>query len=271
MIFINQTGKKNDSSGKEFVLSGKRLVGIGKKYVAAAENSVDSRLDWYYQCDLSARLKAIGKKRRKKMTEIAKIDNLEEKSRRGFKRYGRNPSVPDGYMPEVRKRPVRIPGSDTGVKFVDDTTGELVGQGVRHFMKFEEVDASKFVKLFLDGMKQAAGLKPKSGMVVFEIVYRLLQEKPNSDEVALSWRLAADMGYKIPERTFRDGLRQLLEREFLYESLVEGVYFVNITYMFNGDRLTFIRGYKLKNAAMREKHIPVPLLGRTQEAEDSDE
>jgi hypothetical protein len=27
-------------------------------------------------------------------------------------------------------------------------------------------------------------------------------------------------GYKIPERTFRDNLRQLLEREFLYESLV---------------------------------------------------
>jgi hypothetical protein len=150
---------------------------------------------------------------------------------------------------------------------VDDTTGELVGQGVRHFMKFEEVDASKFVKLFLDGMKQAAGLKPKSGMVVFEIVYRLLQEKPNTDEVALSWRLATDLGYRIPERTFRDGLRQLLEREFLYESLVEGVYFVNIQYMFNGDRLTFIKGYKLKNSAMRERHAQVPLLRDMSEAE----
>jgi hypothetical protein len=43
-------------------------------------------------------------------------------------------------------------------------------------------------------------------------------------------------------------LRQLLEREFLYESLVDGLYFVNIRYMFNGDRLTFIRGYKLRKS-----------------------
>jgi len=171
----------------------------------------------------------------------------------------------------MRKRPVKIPGSDTGFKFVDDTTGELVGSGVRHFMKFEEVDASKFVKLFLDGMKQAAGLKPKSGMVLFEIVYRLLQEKPNSDEVALSWRLAVDMGYTIPERTFRDGLRQLLEKEFLYESLVEGVYFVNIQYMFNGDRLTFIKGYQLKSANIRKRDVAVPVLPLAHSLEGSDE
>jgi hypothetical protein len=92
-------------------------------------------------------------------------------------------------------------------------------------------------------------------MVVFEINYPLLQEIPNTGEVALSRRLAIDLGYRIPERTFRDGLPQLQEREFLYESRVEGVYFVNIQYMFNGDPLTFIRGYKLNNAAMREQHI----------------
>jgi hypothetical protein len=129
---------------------------------------------------------------------------------------------------------------------VDGGTGELIGAGVRHFFKFEEVDASRFVKLFLDGMKQAAGLS-KAGMAVFELVYRQLQEKPNSDEVALSWHLAKTLGLDIPERTYRHGLRQLLEREFLFESLVDGVYFVNIRYMFNGDRLTFIRGYKLRN------------------------
>jgi hypothetical protein len=117
------------------------------------------------------------------LTDVGKIEvaGNTEKSRRGFRRYGRNPSVPEGYMPDVKFRPVKIPGSNSGVRIVDGTTGELVGSGVRHFMKFEEVDASRFVKLFLDGMKQAAGLKPKSGQVVFEMVYRQLQEKPNTD------------------------------------------------------------------------------------------
>jgi hypothetical protein len=172
---------------------------------------------------------------------------VELQSRRGFKRYARNPSVPARGLPQTRMRAVKIPGAEKGVLFADGGTGELIGAGVRHFFKFEEVDASRFVKLFLDGMKQAAGLS-KAGMQVFELVYRQLQEKANSDEIALSWHLAKTLGLDIPERTYRHGLRQLLEREFLYESLVDGLYFVNIRHMFNGDRLTFVRGYKLKKA-----------------------
>lgn len=171
----------------------------------------------------------------------------ELQSRRGFRRYAHNPSVPAQGVAATRMRPVKIPGTDKGMLFADGGTGELIGSGVRHFFKFEEVDASRFVKLFLEGMKQAAGLS-KAGMTVFELVYRELQEKPNSDQIALSWHLARQRGLDIPERTYRHGLRQLLEREFLYESLVDGVYFVNIRYMFNGDRLTFIRGYKLKRS-----------------------
>jgi hypothetical protein len=178
----------------------------------------------------------------------SELVEVELQSRRGFKRYERNPSVPARGLSQTRMRPVKIPGADKGMLFADGGTGELIGAGVRHFFKFEEVDASRFVKLFLDGMKQAAGLS-KAGMQVFELVYRQLQEKPNSDEIALSWRLAKTLGLDIPERTYRHGLRQLLEREFLYESLVDGLYFVNIRYMFNGDRLTFIRGYKLKKTS----------------------
>ncbi|MBV8810961.1 MAG: hypothetical protein JO033_20010 [Acidobacteriaceae bacterium] len=113
-------------------------------------------------------------------------------------------------------RPVKIPGADKGVLFADGSTGELIGAGVRHFFKFEEVDASRFVKLFLHGMKQAAGLS-KAGMAVVELVYRQLQEKPNSDEIALSWHLAKTLGLEMPQRTYRHGLRQLSEREFLRE------------------------------------------------------
>lgn len=201
------------------------------------------------------------------MADDGKEDHelVELQSRRGFKRYSSNPSVPSQGLSETKTRPVRIPGSDKGMLFADGQTGELIGSGVRHFFKFEEVDASRFVKLFLDGMKQAAGLS-KAGMQVFELVYRALQEKPNSDEIALSWHLAKMRGLDIPERTYRHGLRQLLEREFLFESLVDGVYYVNIRYMFNGDRLTFIRGYKLKrDTAQGELPLDdaVPLLEGT--------
>ncbi len=95
------------------------------------------------------------------MDDIGKGDLAEKwtlQSRRGFKRYARNPSVPDSWTVHQNECAVKIPGTDKGMLFADGGTGELIGAGVRHFFKFEEVDASRFVKLFLDGMKQAAGL-----------------------------------------------------------------------------------------------------------------
>jgi len=43
---------------------------------------------------------------------------------------------------------------------------------------------------------------------------------------------------------------------------VDGVYFVNIRYMFNGDRLTFIRGYKLKGSGTQGE-LPLDDVART--------
>jgi len=132
-----------------------------------------------------------GKKWDAKMVEVGKdaTEVVELQSRRGFKRYSSNPSVPAEGFSDTKTRPVRIPGADKGMLFADGQTGELIGSGVRHFFKFEEVDATRFVKLFLDGMKQAAGLS-RAGMQVFELVYRELQEKPNADQIPLSYHLA---------------------------------------------------------------------------------
>jgi hypothetical protein len=38
----------------------------------------------------------------------------------------------------------------------------------------------------------------------------------------------------------------LLEKEFLFRSPYDGTVFVNIRFMFNGDRLAFVKGYKRK-------------------------
>ncbi len=37
-----------------------------------------------------------------------------------------------------------------------------------------------------------------------------------------------------------------MEKEFLFRSPYDGTFFVNIRFMFNGDRLAFVKGYKLK-------------------------
>ena len=117
----------------------------------------------------------------------------------------------------------------------------------------EEVDSSRFVKLFLDGIKQAAGLS-KAGMQVFELVYLQMRAAPGSDEIKLNLYVAMDHG--ISKRTYHRGVRELLEKEFLYRSPSDGVFFVNIRFMFNGDRLAFVKSYHLKDAS-RQQELPL--------------
>ena len=69
---------------------------------------------------------------------------------------------------------------------------------------------------------------------------------------------------ELSERTYQRGVRELLEKEFLFRSPSEGVFFVNIRYMFNGDRLAFVKTYHLRNApAQRQPSLePLPSLLR---------
>ena len=66
-----------------------------------------------------------------------------------------------------------------------------------------------------------------------------MRANPGSDEIKLNQYVAKDHG--ISDRTYQRGVRELLEKEFLYRSPSDGVFFVNIRFMFNGDRLAFVR------------------------------
>jgi hypothetical protein len=151
-----------------------------------------------------------------------------------------------------RTRRINVPGG-TGAVIVDNSTGELKGLGGMGFWWEEEVDSTRFVKLFLDGIKQAAGLS-KTGIQVFELVYKEMRLNPGSDEIKLNQYVARDYG--ISDRTYQRGVRELLEKEFLYRSPSDGVFFVNIRFMFNGDRLAFVKTYHLKDTA-RQQELPL--------------
>jgi hypothetical protein len=51
------------------------------------------------------------------------------------------------------------------------------------------------------------------------------------------------------EPTFFSGMRELLLKGFIYEGLVPYQYFININYIFNGNRLAFVHEYHLKEKA----------------------
>lgn len=184
--------------------------------------------------------------------QILELPANQVTTKRGFPVYRTNPSVPLTSGIPSRSKRIQVPGGK-GAMIVDNSTGEIRGLGGMGFWWEEEVDTTRFVKLFLDGIKQAAGLS-KPGIQVFELVYHQVRENPGSDEIKLNQYVAKDHG--MSDRTYQRGVRELLEKEFLYRSPSDGVFFVNIRFMFNGDRLAFVKSYHLKGAA-RQAELPL--------------
>jgi len=185
---------------------------------------------------------------------MTKIDNKIPEiigSKQGVPIYRSNPSIPEDNSISKRKK-VRFGNEQKGFIF-DNKDGDIISVGGAGFYEFEEVDNTKFVKLFLEGVKKAAGLS-KSGLNLFEAVYRELQGRPGEDRIILNYYTASEYIDGLTDRTYRRGLRELLDKEFLYRSPSEGVFFVNIRFMFNGDRISFLKGYQRKGAK-RQKEL----------------
>jgi hypothetical protein len=185
--------------------------------------------------------------------QVAVLAANQVSTKRGFPVYRTNPSVPATSGITTRNKRFHVPGGKGSV-IVDNSSGEIKGIGGMGFWWEEEVDSSRFVKLFLDGIKQAAGLS-KTGIQVFELVYHQMRAHPGSDEIKLNQYVAKDHG--LSDRTYQRGVRELLEKEFVYRSPSDGVFFVNIRFMFNGDRLAFVKTYHLKGTDRRQGELPL--------------
>lgn len=166
-----------------------------------------------------------------------------------------NPSIPDPqHIKRMKKK--RFGDEKRGV-ILDESDGTLSVGGAT-FYEVEEVDNTRFVKLFLEGIKHASGLKG-AGLTVFEVVYYQIQEKPDTDEVKLSYLIANEYAPHLNERTFRRGVRELLDKGFIFRSPADGVFFVNIRFMFNGDRLAFVKAFERKGARKQQGELDLAI------------
>ena len=63
-------------------------------------------------------------------------------------------------------------------------------------------------------------------------------------------------------------MNELLDKEFLYHSLTADEYFVNVNFMFNGDRIVVVRQYRCTGSSFqtelpldRARQLPAPQHG----------
>ena len=170
-------------------------------------------------------------------------EDNDKKSRRGMARYRENPFL-DVASDATKTRARRITNT-TGDRLmvVSEQSGEVLGP--TGFWHTEEVDKTQFVKLYVNGVKAFKELTA-AGTKVFELLYLEMQKNIGKDQVHLSFQSIDQDVTPISERTFYRGMQELVAKGFLAESVIMNFYFVNPDYVWNGDRLAFVKTYRLK-------------------------
>ena len=179
------------------------------------------------------------------------MDKLVTKSRRGAIRHASNPFTVDA-VNNTRQGTKKL-SNKAGDKFmIVSEHGEIIANSGFH--EVVEVDKTQFVKLYLNGVKAFKGLK-NAGSKVFELMYRAVQDSPGSDSIYLHFMTIDQAITPFSRATFDRGMTELLEKGFIAESIEPGKYFLNIDYLFNGNRLAFVKEYRLIDKSAQSKSI----------------
>lgn len=157
-----------------------------------------------------------------------------------------NPFMEHGAEIKTKTKTVRTRATPRDM--MDPDSGEIIGSSIIHTI--EERDEAHFVKVFAEGVRAAFDLS-KTGARVFHSVLMEYQKAKMtggySDIVRLFWFGDGLEGRSIgmSKYTFNAGLKELLEKQFLFPR-APNEYWVNPALFFKGDRVAFLREYRLK-------------------------
>ncbi len=162
---------------------------------------------------------------------------------------------------EIKTRHKTVRTRATPKDLLDSETGEVIGASIIHTI--EEKDEAHFVKVFAEGVKAAYELT-RTGARVFQAVLIEYQKSKMtggySDSVSLVWfddglnGQALDMS----DRTFHNGLKELIEKGFLKPKMPNH-FWVNPALFFKGDRVAFLREYRLQKPSLKVTSARPPL------------
>ncbi len=121
-------------------------------------------------------------------------------------------------------------------------SGEITAQ-IAGFWEAEEVDATKFVKLFVKGVKALKELSG-AGTKVFEVLYLRVQEAIGKDQIYMAFSSVDQVLTPMGNATYDRGMRELIEKGFIAATPSQGMYWLNPSFVWNGDRLAFVKEYR---------------------------
>src|SRR6185295_4300587 len=109
---------------------------------------------------------------------------MTQKSRRGLEQYTENPFLKNALI-TTKTKTKRILNKKGDMMITSKDTGEVITP-IAGFWHAEQVDNTKFVKLYINGVKAFKDLT-SAGTKVFEILYLAIQKGIGKDVIWLSF------------------------------------------------------------------------------------
>lgn len=69
-----------------------------------------------------------------------------------------------------------------------------------------------------------------------------MQEQKDTDSILMSYDIVDKTIVKI-SKTYFKGMKKLVEKNFIAETMIQNYYFINPDFIFNGDLLSFVKSY----------------------------
>jgi hypothetical protein len=172
----------------------------------------------------------------------------EQQTRRGVALYDKNP-----FMMDVSTKTRRVTNKRGDMMLVNSGTGEI-HSNIAGFWESEEVDSTKFVKLFVQGVKALKELTG-AGTKVFEVLYLRVQEAIGKDQIYMAFSSVDQALTPMSHSTYKRGLSELIEKGFIAATPSQGLYWLNPSFVWNGDRLAFVKEFRKASAKPKAEQI----------------
>ncbi len=180
--------------------------------------------------------------------------NAKPPARDDFDLFDRNPSTGKAMASMTKKNVATRRGERTMI--VGEQSGEVLSEGSVMFLESKVVDRAPFSKVYAGQLSRMLGL-PKSARRLLEIVHTIISSQPGVDFVPLHPSIVEEFGETMSRRTFDRGINELLAENLIYRSRIPHNYFVDVTVMFNGDRVVLATVYERERTAA-EKQLTLP-------------
>jgi len=136
----------------------------------------------------------------------------------------------------VKKREYINADGDRRVQnLVIDGDGQAIGES--RFFRYKKYDPEQFAKVFTRRVTAMWDM-PKPAGRMFSFVLSILPK--DNDEIYIDVKEAMQFADYKTEKSIWEGIKWLLENEFLAKSTKTNFYFINPTIFFNGNRAAFV-------------------------------